>query len=155
MATPTYLEQELQCFSTLVEGESWKRDHEDPTACLGLENVLQLGILVYDSIMVAEEAVRRSALDDPSKFTEKTAQAFRDLKKWWLAPCDRVEKEIKATESKIHSVDHAVEFRKRVEECRWLLAPASKAFNSTKVVDLRDAALDERRPRRSTKRRHG
>ena len=41
--------------------------------------------------------------------------------------------------------DASEELRTRVSEARWMLLPASEAFNHPKMVALRDAAIDEMR----------
>jgi hypothetical protein len=128
----------------------------DDMACVDVQNVVRLGVVVYDSIVRVEDACRQHAFDDPPLFTTEHAAAFRELKKSWLKACARVERKIRRFEAKGYAIDDAAELRRQVEECRWLTAPPAKAFAAPKVVKLRDAALDERRPRRGSKRpRHG
>jgi len=135
-------------YSDQVESQSgWKTDHDDAMACMEFECILKFGMSLFDGIVALDEKLREAALSQGSvDETLNTLIGEMDLLvEWWLKPCKQVEAEIKRFSRLGYAVDGAEEFRKRHAEAKWILEDAESAFGDQRMVELRDAAIDDLR----------
>lgn len=92
----------------------------------------------FDRIVEADEVVRDAGL-------EAAIPAIVGWLRAWLTTCELLEAHLRA----YAPGEERAELTKRIDEARWMLAPASTALNSPRLVELRDAAIDELRARKN------
>jgi hypothetical protein len=119
----------VEAFVVAVGLDKW-RAAESPDGRKILAAVMQYACASFDLIVAADEAL-------PAGGTEAT-----ELLQSWLAAAQQIE-----TASAADAHPLAGEFLRRLAEARWILASAAKALSHPRIVDARDAAIDELRGR--------
>lgn len=135
-------ERRISLYEREVGQESWKKDHDTAMRCLSFEATLELGVALYDFLLKIDEVFRDAELSRPDAYNPKGRKTVRGLLQQWLAPCDRVQKELHDLEAKGFVVTHASEFRARHAEAVWILQPAREALGHAAMVAARDRAVD-------------
>ena len=120
----------------------WKADHELAMKVLAFESALRFGIMIFDGLMELDNDEGLQAEVLRSEINAGHHDPVRDLLVDWLKPCASVETRIQEFLAAGFQVELAGEFRKRHEEAKWILSPAKEVFNHSKMVALRDEAID-------------
>jgi len=120
-STIQLLRTQVSTYSQSAEedGEFWKAVRE-ADACRDLEVVLDRGLGLYKSI--------RRYTDGKNIDSE-----VLDLVMWWLRPCERVNKRIKAFEALDYVVDGSEEFRKDWKEASELARLVPTTWRGQKI----------------------
>jgi hypothetical protein len=108
------LERHVRAFQEDVEG--WKDDHADAMACYDLEEILRVGVSLYDLIDRRDEYWRLALARGKFSYSKKFDDEIQELFDLWLNACKRVEGFIAALEAKNYVVDGANEFRERFKK---------------------------------------
>jgi hypothetical protein len=109
---------QVEAYQHTVETESWKTDHQDAMVCRDIEQVLLVGIAIYDGLNRADEMLRIGAATGKAKYTKEIGAAFSALFDWWLSPCGRLELEIHKIQRKGFTVENAEPFLERCRRAR-------------------------------------
>jgi len=137
--------QRLELFRQEVEAEPWKKAHAEAMDCVMFEGTLSIGIMIYESLIAADEKLRGDLLKGNCVFDPKQDENMRLLFRGWMAPCAKAEERIQALTAAGFKVENAEKFRKCYDEARWMLLPAGEAFDDPKMVECRDKAIDDLR----------
>ncbi len=116
--------------SVEAEAEGWAKDHDDAIACRNVEQMIRLGVGLYDGLESADEKLRLDAARGKFVYTDEVDRAFGKLFRWWLDPCHLVEAEISALEAKSYTVELASAFRERCARARSVLAESAEQYSS-------------------------
>lgn len=123
---------QVQAYRDTVEAEAegWKKDHRDAMACRNLEQMIRLGVGLYDGLELADEMLRVDAARGKFTYTDEVGSAFDKLFRWWLDPCHLIEAEIAKLESKQYTVELASDFRERCARARSVVAESAEEASS-------------------------
>lgn len=100
--------------------EAWQVDHAAAMECFALEDWLFEGVAVYDKFVVpADQHVRRLVF---RAVVELPAGALRALYEHWLEIATSGLPALAKLEREFETVQHAEEFRSRVENAKQVLA---------------------------------
>lgn len=112
------IDAKLQRASKYVE--AWQVDHAAAMECFALEGWLEEGVIVYDKfVVVADQLVRRAVF---RAVVELPAGALRSLYEHWLEIATSGLPALAKCEREFETVQHADEFRARVESAKQVLA---------------------------------
>jgi hypothetical protein len=129
--------------------ENWKGDHDDAMRCVELEEVIALGLTVYNLINRMDEiwrlAVHKKKVAYSPKVDKLITKALRD----WLRGCKILAKIIKKVEGLGYEVTGAEEFRLACREAEGILTPDEAFFDGEKLQGLEAAALKSHRAGRT------
>lgn len=109
----TYRPQ-VQAYAQTAETEPWKEHFDQAQACQDLEQILLVGVGLYEMLNRADEGLRLAAARGKIAYDESVERAFEVLFEWWLGPCDHLEAQIQAFEKLSFKVENAQDFRERV-----------------------------------------
>ena len=104
-----------------------------------LENVLAVGIWLYERFHCVERNSRKEVLDGKTIFDPSEEASIMAFFSQWLAPCDRCMAEIERFASAGTTIDGGDRFRGYCEEARKVLWDAVRFFD-----DANDAARWDR-----------
>ena len=108
--------QERQVAAYQESAESWKPDHHEAMRCMELEDMLLVGIGVYDLLEQTDVKLRLSIATGRSKSADfGFVEAMFAL---WLGISNRVDSHIEAFEAKGYEVNNSREFRARLAKAR-------------------------------------
>ncbi len=90
-----------------------------------------------------EERWRAAIAAKPESYDQRAHQELDAMFAQWLAAAEKFDKMLTELESQKLVVEHAEGFRRRLRQARDISMADSEFFNHSKLVELRDAALDE------------
>jgi len=139
--------RDVRTFRCDVQGEPWKKQHEEALRCFELEDTLERGVNLFKLLVWLDEALRLAMARSPSKTTEllPLLRRLEDVFQYWLKPCDAVEQVIQQFESSYGPVRNAEEFRRCHAEARWMLDDPALTMDHPKIIEARDEAIDSLR----------
>jgi hypothetical protein len=137
--------RDVRRFKEDVEAEPWKVLHEQAMRCYAFQDLLKVGVNLFESFVALDEALRLVLSKKAKRTPEETTgllEKMRFLFTWWIEPCARFERELVKLEKDFGEIEHAADFRRCYEEAKWMLADAKDALKHPKMVEARDAAID-------------
>ncbi|MGD9648537.1 MAG: hypothetical protein AB7U73_22695 [Pirellulales bacterium] len=108
-----------------------------------LPTLLSAHVVAYDMLIQLDEQWRAAVAAKPKSYDAPMHQELEAMFAEWLAAAERLEKALLDLEQQQSSVEHAAEFRRRLSEARDSATADTEFFSHSKLVELRDAALDE------------
>lgn len=117
--------------------------HQEAMSCLDCEDFLRLGIDAFDWLMRADLSIRRAVYRGEAEYDQQLDSVVVKLLQVWLVPCDFALKWANEQRSRGFRVENLEQFEKCHREAAAMLVSDDEFFDSDKLVDLRDAALDE------------
>ena len=142
-------ERQVKLYVELMD-EQWRRDFDEAQSCLDFEEGLAFGLYLYDRFTRLidswrELAVKAAAAGNTAAYDPKAHEATEHLIRWWLRPCDEVEKRIQFYERRHYQIPDAAKFRSCCAEARWFLASPDEVGRVPELIDARSAAEAEHR----------
>lgn len=127
------------------EAEQWKIDHDTAMQCVDLELFLQEGLSIYEAINHLDEEYRTLIHSGDAEYDPAAEDLVRRIYERWLEACELLLdlKVIESFEQQGFRVNYADEFRAACREVRGALTEDAEFFSSDRLVELRDAAIDE------------
>jgi hypothetical protein len=129
------------CAETATDTATAQPDGKSRGRWLG--TLLSAQVVVYDMLIQLDEQWRAAITAKPESYDTRAHQELDKMFAEWLAAAATFDKLLSEFESQKLVVAHAEEFRRRLREARDAATPDSEFFNHSKLVELRDAALDE------------
>lgn len=108
-----------------------------------LGTLLSAHVVVYDMLIQLDEQWRAAIAAKPESYDARAHQELDAMFAEWLAAAATYEKLLSEFDSQELGVAHAEEFRRRLREARDIAMADSEFFNHSKLIELRDAALEE------------
>lgn len=120
MAMNEIVKRQVRAFKETVD--RWESDHVDAMECLDLEQLLRVGIWLYDLLHETDKRWRTALAEGKAQYDPKVDKAFDEVFDMWLEPCALVDARIKKCESKKYRVEGAREFRERYQRAKSVKA---------------------------------
>jgi hypothetical protein len=122
--------------------ESWKEDHDVALRCRDVEEVLAVGIAVFELLRRVEQTWREAVFREVEDFNAEDDAAIRQCYHNWLLPTEAFLGRLPPFERRFGAIEGVAEIRDRVQEARGLLASWQPPALSG-AVGLREMQLDE------------
>jgi hypothetical protein len=121
----------------------WKpADTDDAMRCWDFEEYLEIGIVLFDAITHFDEKYRERVLEGTETWDPAIDASITEAYQWWCGPCDQVLKQLQHFEANYGTIRNAEKFRQYVREAKGILGDVSAVFDSDKLAELRDQAID-------------
>lgn len=137
----------VRTYSSEIQRETWKSEHDDAMACFDFEQTLERGVGLFRAIVDLDEFVRGVLIEKeaPAKITAEIHSLLRQLVEWWVKPCPQVREALATFQSKGYDVKHSSEFLNCCADAEWILADDQDLFAHPSFAAARDVAIDELR----------
>lgn len=116
MGALRYVRQHLQLYQQQAAAEQWNGEHETAMQCRDLEELIGIGLSLFNSLKERAHAVQDGIVRGAIQYSPEISEAFVEGYQDWLQPCAAVESAIQRFESRNYQVDKAEEFRLAVRE---------------------------------------
>lgn len=138
--SPTTVQAQTYASAVDESVETWKRDHDEATECLSVEDLIELGIMSYEFIVAADLRWRTRVLNGGRPYIEEHRVCLKKAFEIWASASPSMRRLIDHFRSKGYMLPQAGKFLEYAEEAAWNLAPASEAFGE-KMIAVREAAI--------------
>lgn len=120
MSTTVYraATRQVRAYCESVPTSSVIAEHQQAMECYELEDLLRVGVQLYDHFVWLDEQWRLRMARGETAYSEEVDQALTQLFDWWGQPCSQVEAHITRMEELGFQVTGADEFRARCAEFR-------------------------------------
>lgn len=115
-ASPRLVRQFLDLY--IKHGEGWRADHFEAMACRELEELLSIGLGLFETIESSARRMQDEIARRHREYDEAEAQKVADEWAMWLEPCDAVEAAMRFYSSRGYTVEGADRFRACVDRVR-------------------------------------
>lgn len=129
----TALQRQLELYREQVE--SWKIDHETAMACRDIEDAIELGLAILNSIRRHADNWAREVEHDSTRFSWEASQEIAEQFRWWLENSSVLLNAIEVVEGQNYYPTGADGFRKAHREVSLMCLDVGEAQESIEALE--------------------